>query len=180
MSPPPSPHEQDPVDDRALDDDEHAATERSPDAQLAELRDKWLRARADLENVRKRAAKDVEDARLFGAAALLRDLLPVLDNLQRALAAPPEGLDEAFLAGLRLIERQWTDALAAAGVRAIAAEGAPFDPNLHQALQHVETTDAPAGTVMHEIVRGYTLHERLLREAQVVVAKAPGPDGSAG
>jgi molecular chaperone GrpE len=138
------------------------------------LRDKWLRAKAESDNVRKMAAQDVADARRYGASATLLGLLDVLDNLQRALAAPPEESDETFLTGLRLIEQQFTGVLEAHGVTPVKAEkGMPLDPMLHRALLEQPSDEVEPGRILVVAVSGYKLHDRLLREAQVVVARAP-------
>ncbi len=148
----------------------------SSEEQLADLRDRWLRARAELENVRRAARLDVDQSRRFGAAPALLALIGVLDNLQRALGAAPPGLDEGFQNGLKLIERQFLDALLAQGVTEVpAAAGTTFDPKLHRALMEQPTEGAAPGTILHVAVPGYRLHDRLLREAQVVVARRPEP-----
>ncbi|HVQ24962.1 MAG TPA: nucleotide exchange factor GrpE, partial [Planctomycetota bacterium] len=151
-------------------------TESPPagEAQLAELKDKWLRALAELENVRRASRIESEQVRMYGATPLLQALLGVLDNLQRALAAPPAGLDREYLAGLQLIERQFADTLAAYGVKPVPAErGQRFDPTLHRALMEQESSEVEPGAILTPVVPGYRLHDRLLREAQVVVARAP-------
>jgi molecular chaperone GrpE len=151
-------------------------TESPPaaEAQLAELKDKWLRALAELENVRRASRIESEQVRMYGATPLLQALLGVLDNLQRALAAPPADLDREYLAGLQLIERQFADTLAAYGVKPVPAErGQRFDPTLHRALMEQESSEVEPGAILTPVVPGYRLHDRLLREAQVVVARAP-------
>jgi molecular chaperone GrpE len=143
------------------------------DPQIAELKDKWLRALAELENVRRASRIEGEQVRRFGATPLLQSLLGVLDNLQRALAAPPEGIDPDYLAGLQLIERQLGDTLAAYGVSPVPAQkGQRFDPTVHRALMEQESDEVEPGTILTLVVPGYRLHDRLLREAQVVVARA--------
>jgi molecular chaperone GrpE len=145
-----------------------------PPAASAELKDKWLRALAELENVRRASRIESEQVRRYGAAPLLAALLGVLDNLQRALAAPPAGIDADYLAGLQLIERQFTDALTAHGVLPIPAQkGQRFDPTVHRALMEQESDEVEPGSILTLVVPGYRLHDRLLREAQVVVARAP-------
>ena len=144
------------------------------ESQVAELKDKWLRTLAEMDNVRRAARIECEQARRYGATPLLLGLLGVLDNLQRALAAPPAGIDPDWLAGLRLIERQFTDALAADGVVPVPAEkGQRFDPTVHRAIMEQESDEVDPGTILALAVPGYRLHDRLLREAQVVVARAP-------
>jgi molecular chaperone GrpE len=154
-----------------------------PDAQqrLDELTDKWLRARADLENVRRTSRLDADEARRYGAAPALAGLLEVLDNLQRALATAPEGLDEDFAQGVALIEDQFRRVLAAHGVSPVPAEtGMPFDPGMHRALIEQPSSDVPPGSILVVAVPGYKLHDRLLREAQVIVARAPAPPAESG
>jgi molecular chaperone GrpE len=144
------------------------------ESQVAELKDKWLRTLAEMDNVRRAARIECEQARRYGATPLLQGLLSVLDNLQRALAAPPAGIDPEWLAGLRLIERQFTDTLAANGVVPVPAEtGQRFDPTMHRAIMEQESDEVDPGSILAVAVPGYRLHDRLLREAQVVVARAP-------
>ena len=143
-----------------------------------ELRDKWLRAVADGENVRKRAQTDLAEVRRYGSAELLRSILAVLDNLQRALEQPPEGLDGSFLEGLKLIEQQWLGALEAHGVVPVPSPvGEAFDPEVHRAILEQPSEDTDPGSIVAVVLRGYRLHDRLLREAQVVVATAPPETG---
>jgi molecular chaperone GrpE len=142
--------------------------------EVLQLRDKWLRAKAESDNVRKMAAQDVADSRRYGASGTLLGLLDVLDNLQRALAAPPEGVEETFLTGLRLIEQQFVGVLEAHGVTPVKVEkGMPLDPMLHRALLEQPSDEVEPGRILVVAVGGYKLHDRLLREAQVVVARAP-------
>jgi molecular chaperone GrpE len=100
-------------------------------------------------------------------------LLPVLDDARRALAHVPEGIDEGWLRGVRLVVRKLEEVLASIGVRAIEAEGQPFDPRLHEAIEFEETDAVPEGTVVAELRRGYRLHDRVLRPALVRVARRP-------
>ena len=172
-------------DDDELEADDGAAAAAAPEtsateapaeaeAQIAELKDKWLRALAELENVRRASRIESEQVRMYGATPLLLALLGVLDNLQRALAAPPAALDPEYLAGLQLIERQLADTLAAHGVKPVPADkGQRFDPTLHRALMEQESSEVEPGAILTPVVPGYRLHDRLLREAQVVVARAP-------
>ena len=154
--------------------EDEAGAGAGAESQVAELKDKWLRTLAEMDNVRRAARIECEQARRYGATPLLLGLLGVLDNLQRALAAPPAGIDPDWLAGLRLIERQFTDALAADGVVPVPAEkGQRFDPTVHRAIMEQESDEVDPGTILALAVPGYRLHDRLLREAQVVVARAP-------
>jgi molecular chaperone GrpE len=155
---------------------EEATPAPAPEAQVAELTDRWLRARAELENVRRAARQEVETARRFGAAPAFAGLLAVVDNLQRALAAPPAGVPEDFLQGLHFIEQQFFAVLSEHGVSRIVPEpGQPLDPRLHQALMEEDAPDLPPGSIVRALLAGYRLHDRLLRPAQVVVARAPAP-----
>lgn len=147
-------------------------------AQLRDEHDRLLRAAADLENYKKRAAREREEVQRFGHERLVKELLPVLDALERALAAAPAG--DAVASGVGMTRRLFEEALSRFGVKGFSARGARFDPRLHEALMTVATAEAEPGTVVDEHQRGYFLHERLIRPAAVVVSAAPGPDGTAG
>lgn len=138
--------------------------------------DRWLRERADLENVKKRAARERQDAIRFGSEALLRDLLSVVDNLERALAAAAGGGDaHSLVAGVELVRKAFVDILERHGVERIAAAGERFDPAHHEAVAFVESDTHEAHHVMLEHQPGYRLNERLLRPAMVTVSKGrPG------
>lgn len=136
--------------------------------------DLYLRERAELENFRKRTQRDKEEFRLFTRKELLLEVLPVLDNLERALShAGQNGETQGLLEGVTMIVAQFRKVIEDFGARPIAAIGAPFDVNLHQAMSQLETAEQSPGTVVSEFQRGYLLHDRLLRPALVVVAKAP-------
>jgi molecular chaperone GrpE len=138
---------------------------------LKEEHERHLRAAADLENYKKRAAREREDVQRFGNEKLLKDLLPAVDGLDRALAAaPPEG---PLAEGVRLVRASLEQALAKHGVAAFSALGERFDPALHEALLQVPTAEKPPGTVVLEHARGFKLHDRLVRPAMVGVAVAP-------
>jgi molecular chaperone GrpE len=148
---------------------------------LREEHDRFLRAAADLENFRKRAQREKEEIQKFGIERVLKDLFPVVDNLDRALAAAPEG--DALGGGVKLVLKTLEDALARHGVKSFHALGEPFDPRRHEAIMTVATADAAPGTVVLEHGRGFSLHDRLVRPALVGVAAAPGedvPPGGAG
>jgi len=145
------------------------AHERAKEAQ-----ERMVRAAADLENYRKRAQKEKEEVQRFGSEKLLKDLLPVVDNLDRALEAATKSPDlDSFQKGVAMTRKSFEDALARHGVKAFSARGQPFDPRVHEAIQQVETADTPAGHVVYEVVRGFFLNDRLVRPAMVVVARAP-------
>ena len=145
-------------------------------AEVAELKDRWLRERADVENIKRRAVREKQDAIRFGSEGLLKDLLPVIDNLHRALAAAKTGREnDPIVQGVELVLRGFDDVLERHGVKVVPAHGEPFDPTRHEAISHVES-DAPANTVIGEHQRGYVLHDRLLRPALVTVGKGPRAD----
>jgi molecular chaperone GrpE len=142
--------------------------------EAAEAQDRYLRTLADFENFRRRTAREREDWRRQAQEALLREILPALDNFDRALAAPPaRGADPAFRTGVELIHRDFLTALERLGVRPFSAVGEPFDPTRHEAVGRVERADAEDQTVVAEPLRGYLFQERVLRPAQVVVAVHP-------
>ncbi len=170
-----------PETDAAADprDEQIAALE----AELANAKDHQLRALAEVENMRRRAQREREEALKYGAVSLARDLLSVADNLGRALAAAPaDAMDEnlkSLIEGVAMVERDLASALEKHNVKPVPGVGEPFDPNLHQAVVELESGDIPPGHVVQVMQTGYTLHDRLLRPAMVAVAKAPaGGEGA--
>jgi molecular chaperone GrpE len=146
---------------------------------LAEI-DKWrdlaLRTQADLDNYRKRMAREKADAILYANVSLLGSLLPVLDNFEMGLqAARQEGEGNIIYQGLLMVRKQIDDFLADQGVRVVPGSG-PFDPNQHEAVQQVHSDTVPEGEVVDELRRGYRLHDRLLRAANVTVSRGPAAD----
>lgn len=144
--------------------------------ELTSERDQWkekyLRALADLENSRKRFQRDSLELRRYGHEVAVREILPVLDNLERAIQASKHaGNLEQLLQGLEMVVRQFYQILSHLGVEPVPARGEPFNPEMHEAFQEVERDDLPANTVVEEIQKGFRLHERLLRPAKVIVAK---------
>jgi molecular chaperone GrpE len=140
-----------------------------------EEREKLLRVAADLENLRKRQRREVDDARNDTKMRVLKEMLPVVDNLERALqatSAEKGSENDAVLDGVRLVQRQFLQALERLEVTPIEAEHRPFDPNLHEAISQQETSDHPPGTVIAVLQRGYKSGDRLLRPSLVVVARA--------
>ena len=139
-----------------------------------EHRDRYLRAAAEFDNARKRAAREREDYTRYANESLLRELLPVLDNFDRALqAARGEAGAETVTAGVELIQRELLRVLEKFGVAPFASVGQPFDPERHEAIARVPAEGQPEGTVMNETARGYTLNGRVLRPAMVTVATPP-------
>ena len=141
-------------------------------------RDEYLdlaqRARADFENYQKRIARDLVQERRYAQAPLASDLLPVLDNLERALAAAEQAGEQGPLVqGVSMVHTQLLDILRRHGVTRIEAQGQPFDPNLHQAVMQQASKDHPPMTVVQVLEQGYLIHERVLRPARVAVSTAP-------
>ena len=141
-------------------------------AERDSLLDRLARAQAEFENARRRAAKEQQDFRDFALADTIKTLLPVLDSFDRAMQVKSGPGD--FRSGIELIHKQLLDTLAKLGVHAVSAQGQPFDPRYHEAIEMVETSDAPDHEVIDELQRGYKLKDRLLRPAMVRVAKNPG------
>ena len=134
--------------------------------------DRYLRAAADLENLRKRQKREIEDAKFEAKNKILKEMLPVVDNLERAIEHAGAAGTNPIVEGVQLVLRQFTTAFERLEVTAIDAQGQPFDPNLHEAISQQESDQAP-GTVVQVLQRGYRSGDRLLRPALVVVAKAP-------
>ena len=162
---------------------ESEAVERSADdrltaleAELAEQKDRLLRALAETENVRRRAQREREDASKYAVTGFAKDLLSAADNLRRALESLPEAeiKDEhtrSLLAGVAATERELLSVFERHGIRRIDPKGDPFDHNFHQAIFEAERPDQPSGTIVEVLQPGYVLHDRLLRPAMVGVAK---------
>jgi molecular chaperone GrpE len=145
------------------------------------FRDKWLRAAADLENYRKRAQREREETEKFANEKLLKDLLPVLDDLDRALGTLAPKSDEAKLVaeGVAMVHKKFVSQLEKHGITTFESVGKAFDPSLHEAVQQVHS-DTPAGSVANELQRGFLISGRLLRPALVTVSLGPkaGGEGS--
>jgi len=149
------------------------------ETEKAELKDRMLRIAADFDNYKKRARRDQADAEARAKEFVLRDLLEVADNLERATVSWTKGPDEASAKSIRdgvdLVLRQFRSKLERYQVKAVDSLGQPFDPRLHEAVSQAPTTDAEPGSVLHELQKGYLIGDRLLRPAMVVVATAPPP-----
>jgi molecular chaperone GrpE len=157
-----------------------AGQEAAPDpleqakAEQAKLKDQLLRTLADFDNFRKRSRREHTDAERRGRDDVLKELLPVFDNLDRAAAHAETATDVKALAdGITLVLRQFTDTLGRLGIERVPAVGRPFDPSVHEAVQQMETSDFEPGTIAAEVQAGYRTSEKLIRPALVVVAKAP-------
>jgi molecular chaperone GrpE len=148
-------------------------------AQLEDKQDRLLRALAETDNVRRRAQRERDDYVKYANESLLRDFVPILDNLDRALAAARSGGDPgAVVSGVELIQRELLRVLERAGVTRYSAVGQPFDPTRHEAIARVVSGEATPDTVVAETAPGYLLHGRVLRPAMVAVAAAPDEDAA--
>ena len=161
-----------------MPDDPEPASAEALAREAAEARDKMLRTLAEMENLRKRTAKEVADARTYGVTGFARDVLDIADNLQRARDAVPAearaaadpGL-KSLIEGVELTERSLHNTLEKYGVKRLDPSGSKFDPNFHQAMYEVPDASVPAGTVVQVVQAGYTIGDRVLRPALVAVSK---------
>lgn len=172
-------------------EEETMAAEQSPDtasaetpaeltAKVAQLEDQLLRGQAELENFRRRSHRELADVRKYQSLPVVRDLLPGLDNLNRAVqSAEQTGDVTTLLEGIRMVAQQIQDVLKAHATQQIEAEGQPFDPNLHEALSQVPTSECPPMTVIQVVETGYVMHDRVVRPAKVIVSCAPPEAASA-
>jgi len=141
---------------------------------LKRTRDQLLRTAADFDNFRKRARRDVDDAQRRGSEEMLKAMLPVFDNLERAATHAEQSAEAKAIAdGVRMVLKQLGDTLLRMNIKRVPGLGTPFDPLVHEAIQQIETSEHPAGTVVAEIAPGYALGDKLIRAAMVVVAKPP-------
>jgi molecular chaperone GrpE len=138
------------------------------------FKEQLLRTAADYDNFRKRTRRDLVDAERRGRDEFLREILPVFDNLERAVQHVEKATDVQSVAeGIQMVLRQLADTLGKLGVERVPTVGTPFDPAMHEAVQHFETSEHPPGSVAAEVQGGYRAQDRLIRPALVVVAKAP-------
>ncbi len=161
-----------------MPDDPEEGSVEALTKEVAEAKDRTLRTLAEMENLRKRTAKEVSDARTYGITAFARDVLDIADNLQRALDAVPAEAREAADAGLKsliegveITEKSLLKALEKNGVQKLDPLGEKFNPNFHQAMYEVPDSSVPAGTVVQVVQGGYTIGDRVLRPALVAVSK---------
>ncbi|MGF1468510.1 MAG: nucleotide exchange factor GrpE [Sandaracinaceae bacterium] len=153
-------------------DDEAASGVSELEEERDRLKDQLLRTAADYDNFRKRSRKDVDMAERRGREDVVRELLPVIDNLERAVMATGEAPDvNAIREGVEMVLRQFEDASQKLGLEKVSAVGERFDPALHDAIQQLPTDEYEPGTVVEQILPGYRLREKLLRPAMVVVAR---------
>lgn len=153
-------------------DEANAASEAEPDPLQAEcdaLKDQLLRLRAEFDNFRKRTARENERFRNSANAALIRDLLPVLDNLERALGYKDD-TSGSLTEGMEMVRKQMLELFERTGLKVIPAQGQPFDPRLHEAIAQVNSDDIPQDRIVDEYLRGYTLNDEVLRPSKVTVS----------
>jgi molecular chaperone GrpE len=170
-------NESDPLDEQVQD----AAPDATPDGEIADvdfqaeaakLKDLALRARADLDNFRKRSLREKEDAIRYANNGLLEKLLPVIDNFELGLDAARNATDAAsVLQGMSMVHRQLQDFIRSQGLEEVSAGGEAFDPNKHDAVSQEFSADVPEGQVIRQVRKGYKLKDRLLRAASVIVSK---------
>lgn len=150
--------------------------ELSLEEQLAEMKDRWMRTMADLENLRRRSQREKEEALKYGAVGFAREMVNVADNIKRAVDSKPDEQDlsdamKSYLAGVEMIAKEFISAFEKQGIKVLDSMHKPFDPNCHQAIFEVPTNEHPVGTILQVIQEGYMMHDRLLRPALVGVAK---------
>lgn len=176
------------VDLSGLDSAEALSPDEDPvtvlEGEVASLKDQLLRAMAETENIRRRSQREREDSLKYAAAPVIRDLLGVADNLQRALESVPEDLAaenevvSSLRLGVQMTQKELNAAFERHQIRAIAPLGEKLDPHFHEAMYEIEDLEKPAGTVVQVIQTGYRLHDRLLRPARVGISKG-GPKKAA-
>lgn len=176
-----------PIDDPAAATDTEPAPASTPETadplavaldEAARWKDRAARAQAELDNYRKRMAREKSDAIKFGNASLLGELLPIIDNFQMGLdAAKAEGEDSVIARGMEMVQKQLGDFLTSQGAIEVEAIGQTFDPNQHEALSQEYSDTVPEGQIISRLRRGFRLHDRLLRAANVIVSKGPEAAG---
>ena len=164
----------------SADEESGEATASAPaegeSAALKDVQDRYMRLAADFDNYRKRMTREREEARKYALEGFIKDLLPVIDNLERAIAhastgSADEGNASGLLAGVEMTLKQFKGVLEKAGAKEIDSVGVPFDPSCHEAVAHVESSEHENNTIIQEFQKGYYLADRVLRPAMVSVAK---------
>jgi molecular chaperone GrpE len=173
------PDERRPPSGDSSSEDQVPGTEADPlteaRAEAQRLKEQWMRVAADFDNFRKRTRRDIEDAKKSGREELLKELLVVFDNLERAIHSAARATDvKAVSDGLSMVLKQFVDVLSRIGIAKVKTTGTAFDPAVHEAIQQIETDEFPVGTVVAEVQPGYVSGDRLVRAAMVVVAKTKG------
>lgn len=172
--------DENPIDDDAADETTSSGEVASPLAELEaerdKLKDQLLRTAADFDNFRKRTAKDLQQAERRGRESILSEILPIVDNLERAVQASGSATDaEAVRKGVEMVLKSFEDVAQRIDLVRVESVGQRFDPNKHDAFQQIETDEHPPGSIVQEYQSGYMLGDKLLRPAMVVVAKKPKP-----
>ncbi len=153
-------------------DSSPSEVEADQQEQVEIFKDKYVRLLAEFENYKRRAQRDQQDSIRFANESLLKNLLPTIDNLERAIqCAKDSGVSGALLEGVELTHKQFLETVGKMGVKQISSAGETFDPTMHQAVAQVEADGSAPNTVVEEFQKGYFLHERILRPAMVTVAK---------
>lgn len=163
--------------DKACAGDSAAGGSSDLESELATEKDRYMRLQAEMQNLRNRTSREVADERRYGAMALLRDVLPVVDNIDRAIEAA-EGQNEgaSLLEGFKLVRQQLIGTLGQHKCEPIEALGEPFDPQFHEAILEQPSEEYSAGHVMMVTQQGYKLHDRVVRPSQVIVSSGPAAD----
>ncbi len=167
--------DEDPVKEKGVGISRSASSDEALVEELKELRERSLRTLADYENYRRRSERERDELRKYAGSEILREFLTIMDNLERALAAT--GSLEDLTSGVEMIHNQMIDLLKRNGVEEVPAEGEPFDPMVHEAVARVEDPGVDQPVVVHEMQRGYRVHDRLLRPSIVRVAVPPEEGG---
>lgn len=142
------------------------------ESELAEMKNRYLRAQADLENFRRRTRKEMEEQAKYAGMAVIKELLPALDNLERALAASRDGnASDGLAKGVEMVYQQIFDILSHSGLKEIPAVGEPFNPEFHEAVMQIESEEHDSGIVVEELQKGYQLKDRVIRPSMVKVSK---------
>lgn len=170
-----------PAGQEPSDQNRPAAEELSLEEQLAAalaerdaMQESLLRCHADFDNFRKRVQREAEEFRRYQSLQLVRDLLPTLDNLRRALNAAEQSSNvEDLIQGVKLVAQEMEETFIRHSAVPIDSVGQPFDPNLHEAIQQVPSNEVPAMTVLNEVERGYRMHDRVVRPSKVIVSSGP-------
>lgn len=168
-----NPKSNEPTKESSLSPEQVAQIQQEPSAD--EYRDRWIRVTADFDNFRKRTQKEKIDQIKFGNEALIKDLLPVLDNFDRAISTPPQGSNDSFSQGVQMIYAQLLGTLERFGLSTEPSKGKIFDPNFHEAMSYKEDTTVPAHTILEEHQKLYFLNKKLIRPALVAVSKNDVP-----
>lgn len=170
------PHSECEVGPAVLDDLKTALAAKTDEAQA--LQDKYLRLAAEFENYKKLSQRDLRESSRFANENILKDLLPIIDNLERAVRSAQDNPGgNGLLRGIELTLKQFSETLAKFGVQPVASVGTAFDPSCQQAVARVESGDVPENQVVEEFQKGYRLHDRILRAAMVSVATPPADRG---